>query len=305
MQVDIAVDLSGRTQDARLGILAHRPAPVQATYLGYAGTTGAGFIDYVIADPIVLPFDQQPFYTEKIVHLPDYQANDSTRKIEGCDADLEAKPGCRTEDSVFCCFNNNFKITRPVFDVWIRLLRAVAGSVLWLSQDNAEAKENLHKVPPPRAGSIRRARYLRPGSSVDEHLARHRLADLFLDTLPYNAHTTASDALWAGLPLLTRRGASFAGRVAASLLPCRGPSGARRPTTSPSTRRWRCARARRRVARCLPAPPRAKPDGLPALRYRSLPPPYRRSLHHDVGAAATRREPAKLQRRALGGPVAR
>jgi protein O-GlcNAc transferase len=218
MQADIAIDLSGRTQDARLGILAHRPAPVQATYLGYAGTTGAGFIDYVIADKTVLPFDQQPFYTEKIVHLPDcFQANDSTRKIAAA-TPTRSEAGLPEGGFVFCCFNNNFKITRPVFDVWMRLLRAVAGSVLWLSQDNAEAKENLQKAAAARGVDPARLIFAPRVERDDEHLARHRLADLFVDTLPYNAHATASDALWAGLPLLTCRGASFAGRVAASLL---------------------------------------------------------------------------------------
>jgi protein O-GlcNAc transferase len=218
MQVDIAIDLSGRTQDSRLGILAHRPAPVQATYLGYAGTTGAGFIDYVIADQTVLPFDQQPFYTEKIVHLPDcFQANDSTRKIADR-TPTRSEAELPEVGFVFCCFNNNFKITRPVFEVWMRLLRAVEGSVLWLSQDNAEAKENLRKAAAGRGLDPARLIFAPRVERDDEHLARHRLADLFVDTLPYNAHATASDALWAGLPLLTCRGTSFAGRVATSLL---------------------------------------------------------------------------------------
>jgi protein O-GlcNAc transferase len=218
LQVDIAIDLSGRTQDSRLGILVHRPAPVQATYLGYAGTTGAGFIDYVIADQTVLPFDQQPFYTERIVHLPDcFQANDSTRKIAAA-TPTRSEAGLPEGGFVFCCFNNNFKITQPVFDVWMRLLRAVEGSVLWLSQDNAEAKENLRKAAAARGVDPARLIFAPRVERDDEHLARHRLADLFVDTLPYNAHATASDALWAGLPLLTCRGASYAGRVATSLL---------------------------------------------------------------------------------------
>jgi predicted O-linked N-acetylglucosamine transferase (SPINDLY family) len=218
MQVDIAIDLSGRTQDSRLGILAYRPAPVQATYLGYAGTTGAGFIDYVIADKALLPFDQQPFYTEKIVHLPDcYQANDSTRSI-AARTPTRSEAELPDEGFVFCCFNNNFKITQPVFDVWMRLLRAVEGSVLWLSQDNVEAKENLRKAAAARGVDTTRLVFAGRVERDEEHLARHRLADLFVDTLPYNAHATASDALWAGLPLLTCRGGSFAGRVATSLL---------------------------------------------------------------------------------------
>ena len=222
MPVDIAIDLSGRTQDSRLGILAHRPAPVQATYLGYAGTTGAGFIDYVIADRTVLPFDQQPFYTEKIVHLPDcFQSNDSTRQIAAA-TPTRREAGLPEAGFVFCCFNNNFKITRPVFEVWMRLLRAIAGSVLWLSQDNAAARENLCREAATRGIDPARLIFAPRVERDDEHLARHRLADLFVDTLPYNAHATASDALWAGLPLLTCRGASFAGRVAASLLQAAG-----------------------------------------------------------------------------------
>jgi protein O-GlcNAc transferase len=222
MQVDIAVDLSGHTQDARLGILAYRPAPVQVTYLGYAGTTGAGFIDYVIADETVLPLDQQPFYTERIVHLPDcFLVNDFTRKI-AARTPTRREAGLPDEGFVFCSFNNNNKITRPVFEAWMRLLGAVEGSVLWLSQDNVDAKESLRKAAVARGIDPARLVFA-PRLDLDEdHLARHRLADLFLDTLPYNAHATASDALWAGLPLLTCRGASFAGRVATSLLHAAG-----------------------------------------------------------------------------------
>ena len=220
LEVDIAIDLNGRTEEARLGILARRPAPVQATYLGYPGTTGADFIDYVIADPTVLPLGQQPFYTEKIVHLPEcYQVNDSTRKI-AADTPTRREAGLPDDGFVFCCFNNNFKITAPVFDVWMRLMRQVAGSVLWLLQDDA-VRENLVRAAAAR--EIDPARLVFAERSEPEaHLARHRLADLFLDTLPYNAHTTACDALWAGLPVLTCKGAGFAGRVAASLLSAAG-----------------------------------------------------------------------------------
>jgi len=215
--IDIAVDLMGHTQGARPGILAHRAAPIQANYLGYPGTTGAGFIDYVIADKTVLPFEEQPFYSEKIVHLPYcYQVNDSKRAIsERTPSRREA--GLPEQGFVFCCFNNNYKITPPVFDVWMRLLRAVEGSVLWLLDDNDTARESLRGEAAARG--IDPARLVFAGRlDLAEHLARHRLADLFLDTLPYNAHTTGSDALWAGLPLLTCRGDGFAGRVAASLL---------------------------------------------------------------------------------------
>jgi protein O-GlcNAc transferase len=217
LQVDIAIDLKGHTQNARPGILAHRPAPVQVSYLGYPGTMGADFIDYVIADKTVLPFDQQAFYAEKIVHLPDcYQVNDSRREI-AARTPTRREAGLPEEGFVLCCFNNSYKITPPVFDVWMRLLGAVGGSVLWLLQDNSDAQENLCKEAAAR--EIDPTRLVFAGRlKLEEHLARHRLADLFVDTLPVGAHTTASDALWAGLPLLTCRGASFAGRVATSLL---------------------------------------------------------------------------------------
>ena len=217
LQVDIAIDLKGYTQDSRPGILAYRPTPIQASYLGFPGTMGAEFIDYIIADETVLPFDHQPFYAEKIVHLPDcYQVNDTKRNIaERTPTRQEA--GLPEKGCVFCCFNNNWKITPEVFSVWIRLLHAVEGSVLWLFRDNESAERNLRKEA--QARGIDPARLVFAGRlPLEDHLARHRLADLFLDTLPYNAHTTASDALWVGLPVLTCMGNAFAGRVAASLL---------------------------------------------------------------------------------------
>jgi protein O-GlcNAc transferase len=171
----------------------------------------------VLADAIVLPFDQQRFYTEKIVQLPEcYQVNDSRRKIaDRTPARRDA--GLPDEAFVFCCFNQNRKITPPVFDVWMHLLRAVESGVLWLFADNASAQMNLRKEAVARGIDPARLVFA-PRLPLEEHLARHRLADLFLDTLPYNAHTTASDALWTGLPLVTCRGEAFAGRVAASLL---------------------------------------------------------------------------------------
>jgi predicted O-linked N-acetylglucosamine transferase (SPINDLY family) len=217
LQVDIAVDLKGYTQNSRLGILAHRPAPIQVNYLGYPGTIGADFVDYVIADEIVLPFDQQPYYTEKIVYLPDcYQVNDSRRKIAN-HKPTRQEAGLPARGFVFCCFNNNYKITAPVFDVWMRLLQAIDGSVLWLLRDNNSAEINLRKEAAARGIDPARLVFANR-MPLEDHLARHRFADLFLDTLPYNAHTTASDALWTGLPIVTCCGESFAGRVAASLL---------------------------------------------------------------------------------------
>ena len=213
-ETDIAVDLNGHTHGARTGIFAHRPAPVQVNYLVYPGTIGAPFIDYILADRIVLPLDQQAFCSEKIVHLPDcYQANDSTRAL--LPPPSRAQAGLPAEGFVFCSLNNGWKITRPMFEIWMRLLAQVEGSLLWL-------------LDGPHAGNLRReaaARDIAPSRLIfapklppEQHLARHQLADLFLDTLPYNAHTSCSDALWAGLPVITCYGKAFPGRVAASLL---------------------------------------------------------------------------------------
>jgi protein O-GlcNAc transferase len=217
LAVDIVVDLSVHTEGSRTGILACRPAPVQVSYFGYPGTSGAEFIDYVMADRVVLPFDQQPFFSEKIVHLPDsYQANDSRRETAS-PAPTRADIGLPDDAFVFTCFNNAYKLSRPVVGTWIRLLQACPNSMLWLYYINDSAQANLqqelmsHGVDPSRVT-------LAPRVEQPDHLARLRLADLFLDTLPYNAHTTASDALWAGVPVITCVGPTFAGRVAASVL---------------------------------------------------------------------------------------
>jgi protein O-GlcNAc transferase len=213
---DIAIDLNGHTQGARLGILAFRPAPVQVSYLGFPGTAGASFIDYLIADKVVLPPAQQSFFTEKIAYLPhSYQANDSMRKIAAAPTRHEA--GLPNSGFVFCCFNNSWKITAPLFAIWMRLLTALPGSLLWLFADNEGACGNLRRAAAAHGVDPDRLAFA-PRVPEAEHLARHRLADLFLDTLPYNAHTTASDALWSGLPVLTCLGNSFPGRVGASLL---------------------------------------------------------------------------------------
>ncbi|MBI2772629.1 MAG: tetratricopeptide repeat protein [Burkholderiales bacterium] len=217
LEADIVVDLNGFTQGSRLGILAHRPAPLQVSYLGYPGSCGADFFDYLIADAEVLPPQQRAHYSENIAWLPGcYQANDAARAID--DAPLSrADAGLPPEAFVFCCFNNNYKITPGVFGVWMRLLAQLPHAVLWLLEDNAAAMRNLRAQAQARGIDAQRLVFA-PRAEPAQHLARHRLADLFLDTLPYNAHTTASDALWAGLPLLTCRGGAFAARVAASLL---------------------------------------------------------------------------------------
>jgi protein O-GlcNAc transferase len=217
LKAHIAVDLKGHTSDARRGIFAHRPAPIQANYLGYPGSSGADYIDYVIADKIALPFDQEPFYTEKIVHLPgSYQVNDSKRPIASRIPDRR-ELGLPETGFVFCCFNNSWKIQAPMFDAWMRLLRAVPGSVLWLYGSNDAAVANLRREAEVRGVDPARLVFA-PHVGLADHLARLTVADLVLDTLPYNAHTTASDALWAGVPVLTCQGHTFPGRVAASLL---------------------------------------------------------------------------------------
>lgn len=216
-EIDIAIDLMGHTRDARGGVFALRPAPIQVNYMGYPGTTGAEYIDYIIADKILIPPEHQQYYDEKVVYLPHtYQANDSTKRISDRRFS-RAELGLPEHAFVFCCFNNTFKITPDLFDIWMRLLHSVDRSVLWLYGSNPSAMRNL-KIEANKRGVAPERLVFAPRMELDEHLARHRQADLFLDTFYYNAHTTASDALWAGLPVLTCEGGAFAGRVASSLL---------------------------------------------------------------------------------------
>ena len=215
--VDILVDLKGYTQDARTGILAKRPAPIQVNYLGFPGTMGAGFVDYIIADRTVIPEHDFDCYAEKVAWLPDsYQPNDRNRPIANT-AQSRAEHGLPESAFVFCCFNDNYKITPTVFSCWMRILTAVENSALWLFEDNPAAASNLRRKAAAAGVAPERLVFAHRLPNA-EHLARHRCADLFLDTLPYGAHTTASDALWSGLPVLTRLGDTFAGRVGASLL---------------------------------------------------------------------------------------
>ncbi len=217
LEVDIAVDLKGFTADNRLNILALRPAPIQVAYLGYPGTTGASYIDYILADSTVIPEDHCAFYSEQVVWLPDsYQINDDRRHIAET---TPTRRECGLPESafVFCCFNGAYKITPEIFDIWARLLRSHERSVLWLLEGSSSATTNLCRELEKRGVSPQRLIFA-PRMNVAEHLARHRQADLFLDILPVNAHTTASDALWAGLPVLTCLGETFVGRVAGSLL---------------------------------------------------------------------------------------
>lgn len=216
MELDIAVDLGGFTEGSRPSVFAMRSAPLQVSYLGYPGTLGAEYIDYLIADPTIVPLEHQGYYAEKIIYLPSYQANDSKRVISSRRFTRE-ELGLPRTGFVFCCFNSNYKIAPGTFDSWMRILRQVEGSVLFLVADDATVQRNLRKEAAARGVAADRLVF---GSKLPapEYLARYRTADLFLDTLPYNAATTASDALWAGLPILTRMGESFTARVAASLL---------------------------------------------------------------------------------------
>lgn len=222
-EIGIVVNLSGYSTTQRIGaetraaVLAHRPAPVQAGYLGYPGTMGADYMDYILVDSTVAPAADQPFYTERLVHLPDsYQVNDRKRAIA---AETPARSACGLPESgfVFCCFNAAYKITPFVFDIWMRVLAKTPGSVLWLLDGGDAAKANLRREAESRAIAAERIVFA-PRLDLARHLARHRLAGLFLDTQPVNAITTASDALWAGLPVLTVPGRAFPGRAAASLL---------------------------------------------------------------------------------------
>lgn len=219
-QIDILVDLAGHTQNARLSLFASSPAPISVNYLGFAGTLGSEQLSqYIIADHVVLPDPAARFFEEKVVRLPGsfMPRDDRGATTDGATPD-RADQGLRHDWTVFCCFNNAYKINRSVFGCWMHILRSVDRSVLWLSGMEEIARSNLRKEAKELGVDPDRLVFARHVSSYSDHLARHRLADLFLDTLPYNAHTTASDALWAGLPVVTQIGNGFAGRVAASLL---------------------------------------------------------------------------------------
>ena len=221
LAVDIAIDLKGYTQDCRPGILAHRAAPIQVSYLGYPATMGARYIDYIIADRTVIPAQARPEYTEKVIYLPySYQINDRTRpEVPACFSRSELN--LPASGFVFCCLNSSYKINAPVFAAWMRILDAVPGSVLWLLSDSRTVVGNL-RAEAERQGVNGERLVFATRQPPAQHLCRYRAADLFLDTFPCGAHTTASDALWCGLPVLTCVGASFASRVAASLLEALG-----------------------------------------------------------------------------------
>lgn len=222
MEIDIAVDLKGFTAGGRLDVFAHRPAPVQISYLGYPGTTGAPYIDYILADQYVVPPAHDDCYSERVIRLPGcYQVNDDQREINR--ALTRSDCGIPEDAFVFCCLNGNYKLTPVLFDIWMRLLVQVPGSTLWLMAGPGEVVPNLRGEARRRGvdpGRLVFAEFIEPA----RHRGRYALADLFLDTLPICGHTTVSDALWAGLPVLTCASGAFAGRVAGSLLQAMGLS---------------------------------------------------------------------------------
>jgi predicted O-linked N-acetylglucosamine transferase (SPINDLY family) len=216
--IDIAVDLSGFTNDSRTGIFSHRAASIQVNYLGYSGTMGADYIDYIIADKTLIPEAHKQFYTEKVVYLPDTYMVDDSKRIAS--SRVFTREECKLPENkfIFCCFNNSYKFNPQVVNSWSRILSGSENSVLWLSENNQYFKANIRAEFGKRGIDPSRIIFAQRLELMADHLARYSLADLFLDTHPYNAHTTAVDSLKVGVPVLTLKGKSFASRVAASLL---------------------------------------------------------------------------------------
>jgi predicted O-linked N-acetylglucosamine transferase (SPINDLY family) len=216
--LDIAIDLTGLTRGCRPGIFLARVAPVQMSYLGYPGTTGIAEMDYILVDQTIAEPIDALHYTEKFIRLAhSFQANDPSRRPSDR-VFSRAELGLPPTGFVFCCFNNNYKINPAIFDCWMRMLQSVPGSVLWLREATEQTVRNLRDEACTRGVETTRLVFAGRIESMADHLARQRVADLFIDALPYNAHTTASDALWAGVPVLTCKGRSYASRVGASLL---------------------------------------------------------------------------------------
>lgn len=216
--IDIAIDLSGLTEDSRAGIFSYRAAPIQVNYLGYPGTTGADFIDYIIADDVVIPEKSRELYTEKVAYLPDSYMVDDSFRLPSQRKFTKREFGLPEKGFIFCCFNNSYKFNSEMIQSWARILSRVTDSVLWVSENNSTFRKNLHQEFENLGINPQRVIFAAKVDPIEDHLARIALADLFLDTSPYNAHTTALDALKAGVPVITRIGDAFAGRVAASIL---------------------------------------------------------------------------------------
>ena len=294
LEIDIAIDLTAHGRGGRPGILASRPVPIQVNYLGYPGTTGADFFDYIIANSLVLPPGEGAFYSEKIVRLPGcYQVNDAGVIAEATPS--RAQAGLPESGFVYASFNGGI-ISEPIFDAWMAVLTEVDGSVLWLSDVGNTTKSNLRQHAQARGVDPARLIFA-PRVGHDEHLARLRLADLFLDTVPCGARAAASDALWEEVPVVTCRGKTFASRVAVSMLHSVGLD---------LLIASQLARIHR--ARATPGPtagyalrhqeaPRRETADVAAVRQRSPPPSSRRSLQGDVGALRGGRSTLELRRR--------
>jgi len=218
LEVDIAIDLTGLTQYSRAGIFSYRAAPIQVNWLGYPGTIGADFIDYIVADKNIIPESHQQFYTEKVVYLPDTYMVDDSKRVASSRQFTREEYGLPEDTFVFCCFNNDYKFNPQVLDSWSRILLGMEHSILWISENNKSFKTSIKIEFKKRGIDSTRIIFAQRVELMADHLARYALADLFLDTHPYNAHTTAVDSLKAGVPVLTLKGQSFASRVATSLL---------------------------------------------------------------------------------------
>ena len=220
-QIDIAIDLKGYTKNSRTGIFAYRAAPIQINFLGYPGTLGAIFFDYIIADLTLIPETKKNFYSEEIIYMPNTYQPTSHSFVTSNKIFTKSEMHLPKESFVFCCFNNSYKISPIEFGIWMRILNKIGNSVLWLTGSNKWAKENLIKEAENHGIESKRLIFANQLPHPD-HLARLKLADLFLDTFNVNAHTTTSDALWAGIPVITKIGNGFASRVAASILKAAG-----------------------------------------------------------------------------------
>jgi len=218
LEIDIAIDLGGHTEYGPMELFSYRMAPIQVAYLGYPGTTGAQYMDYLIADKTLIPEANQLHYTEKIAYLPDTYMVDDSKRQPSSRVFSRAEQGLPEDKFIFCCFNNTYKFNRDILQSWVRILLSAPNSILWISEGNDLFKENLLKEFEVTGLNSSRIVFAKRVDSLGDHLSRLALADLFLDTLPFNAHTTAVDSLKAGLPILTCLGQAFAGRVAGSLL---------------------------------------------------------------------------------------
>jgi predicted O-linked N-acetylglucosamine transferase (SPINDLY family) len=215
--IDIAVDLKGYTKNSRPNIFSYRCAPIQVNYLGFPGTLGSKNYDYIFADSYIIPTHNQKFYSEKIIYLPHcYQVNDS-KKVISSTKFRKKDIGLPDNKFIYCSFNNTYKITPIIFDAWMQILKTVENSVLWLFEENETAAKNL-RIEATKKGVDMNRLIFAQRLPLEDHLSRYQLADLFIDTFPCNGHTTTSDALWAGIPVVTLAGESFSSRVAASLL---------------------------------------------------------------------------------------